>query len=394
MTAEQLTTQPFSQFISSWHQEQVSGQLDVQVGNRPAWTLFFSMGRLIWARGGEHSLRRWRRLLSQHMSQLPLQENQYFEAALLENRDYEQISEWVRQQQISGEQAANLIRATITEVLFDILQYEQMASLSFRETYGSSLEASLTLLNVEQILGHVQVHWGVWTKAGLTKISPNFAPVLRQPEQLQQAVSAQVYQVFVKVINGQRTLRDAAMLMKQEPVTLVRTLAPYLKTKTIELTQLPDLTPSVQVRKSAPSGNSLGGSNSAKKLPLVVSVDDSFLERQTMERILTQAGYAFLGIEDAVQALPLLIQHKPAFIFLDLVMPVVNGYELCSQIRKISQFQDIPIVILTGNDGIVDRVRAKMVGANDFLGKPIDRQRVLEVLQRHLVSSPPESSSG
>jgi chemotaxis family two-component system response regulator PixG len=87
--------------------------------------------------------------------------------------------------------------------------------------------------------------------------------------------------------------------------------------------------------------------------------------------------------------LPLLLQHKPQFIFLDLVMPVANGYEVCGQIRKISLFQDIPVVILTGNDGIVDRVRAKLVGATDFLGKPIDEERVLAAIRKYLTTPVP-----
>jgi chemotaxis family two-component system response regulator PixG len=106
-----------------------------------------------------------------------------------------------------------------------------------------------------------------------------------------------------------------------------------------------------------------------------------------MELILTKAGYQFLGIQDSVQVLPALLEHKPDLIFLDLVMPVANGYEVCSQIRRISLFKNTPVVILTGNDGIVDRVRAKMVGSTDFLGKPIEAERVLAVLRKYLPTS-------
>ena len=65
-------------------------------------------------------------------------------------------------------------------------------------------------------------------------------------------------------------------------------------------------------------------------------------------------------------------------------MPVANGYEICSQIRRIATFRDIPIVILTGSDGIIDRVRAKVVGANDFLGKPVEQNKINAVLERYL----------
>lgn len=64
-------------------------------------------------------------------------------------------------------------------------------------------------------------------------------------------------------------------------------------------------------------------------------------------------------------------------------MPVANGYELCSQIRKISVLKTTPIVILTGNDSIIDRVRAKVVGATHFICKPIDEAEILEVAQKY-----------
>ena len=65
-------------------------------------------------------------------------------------------------------------------------------------------------------------------------------------------------------------------------------------------------------------------------------------------------------------------------------MPNANGYEICSQLRKLSIFKETPIVILTGQDGIIDRVRAKLVGATDFLSKPVAASTVLEVINRYL----------
>jgi chemotaxis family two-component system response regulator PixG len=65
-------------------------------------------------------------------------------------------------------------------------------------------------------------------------------------------------------------------------------------------------------------------------------------------------------------------------------MPNTNGYEICSFLRKSPQFKEIPIVMLTGHDGIVDRLRAKMVGSTDFLGKPPDPTKVVQVVQKYL----------
>jgi len=118
--------------------------------------------------------------------------------------------------------------------------------------------------------------------------------------------------------------------------------------------------------------------------PLVACIDDSQLDSLTMGNILSQAGYGYLTIENALEALPLLLEHKPDFIFVDVVMPIANGYEICSQIRRVSAFKNTPIVILTSNDKMVDRLRAKIAGATSFLAKPIDPEKVIRLLSLHL----------
>jgi chemotaxis family two-component system response regulator PixG len=66
-------------------------------------------------------------------------------------------------------------------------------------------------------------------------------------------------------------------------------------------------------------------------------------------------------------------------------MPNTNGYEICTQLRKVSAFHNTPIVILTGNDGIIYRVRSKLVGASGFLSKPVNPETVLAVVRQHLL---------
>jgi chemotaxis family two-component system response regulator PixG len=118
--------------------------------------------------------------------------------------------------------------------------------------------------------------------------------------------------------------------------------------------------------------------------PLVACVDDSPMICRSLEEILTHQGYRFVGIQDSLTAVLNLIKTKPDFIFLDLLMPKVNGYEICSQIRKTPSLKNVPVVILTGKDGIVDRMRAKLVGATDFLGKPVEADKVLNMLHKYL----------
>ena len=103
-----------------------------------------------------------------------------------------------------------------------------------------------------------------------------------------------------------------------------------------------------------------------------------------MCNIFNFTGYRSVSIQRSVQALTVLLEQKPDLIFLDLVMPITNGYELCSQIRRVSLFQETPIIILTGNDGVIDRVRAKMAGASDFMSKPIEKEKIVSVINKYL----------
>lgn len=126
--------------------------------------------------------------------------------------------------------------------------------------------------------------------------------------------------------------------------------------------------------------NSLSNSYSPSKSnlsSLIVCIDDSKTVQKQVRMTLEAGGYRVLGITDPTLALKKLSQHQPAVIFLDINMPKLNGYDLCSLLRKSQKFKDIPIVMLTGRDGMIDRVRAKIVGATDYLTKPCDPNKLL-----------------
>ena len=115
---------------------------------------------------------------------------------------------------------------------------------------------------------------------------------------------------------------------------------------------------------------------------LIACIDDSPQVCQIMNQIIVKAGYEFLGIQQPIQAVPKLIGVNPKMIFLDIGMPILNGYEVCTQIRRVSKLQEIPIIMLTGNDGVFDRVKAKVCGASDFLSKPIEIDKILQTIDK------------
>ncbi len=380
-----------------------TGRLDVRTSGQQ-WSLFLYMGRLIWASGGPHPQRRWHRNISQYCPQITPSSVSIRTDDESQCQDYHTLSVLVKRQQITPEQAVAVIRSTVSEVLFDIIQQEETRPVNFKSDAQDVLDTSLALLNAEQLLAEVQQHWNTWRSLGLADHSPNLAPVLRNPEQLQEHTSENVHRMLVSLVDGRRTLRDLSGVMKQDLLQLTRLLVPLYRKGLVALHKIPDLGTSTTARPttgiptsgapipvvptsgipiSRPAQPAVPNNNA----PLIACIDDSPRECQAMEAILNKAGYRFVGIQDSVQALPLLIEQKPSLIFLDLVMPVANGYEICAQIRRVSTFKQTPIVILTSNDGIIDRVRAKFVGSSGFLAKPVDADRVMSVIRKLIPSA-------
>ncbi|MCS7030085.1 MAG: response regulator [Gloeomargarita sp. SKYG116] len=122
-----------------------------------------------------------------------------------------------------------------------------------------------------------------------------------------------------------------------------------------------------------------------KKLgPKVACVDDSPAILSSVTQILQRSGYEVIPIADPRQVIATLEQEKPALVLLDVLMPELNGYELCKLIRQHAELRHIPIVFLTGKDGLVDKVRAKLLGVREYLTKPVDAEQLRRCVQQVL----------
>jgi twitching motility two-component system response regulator PilG len=121
-----------------------------------------------------------------------------------------------------------------------------------------------------------------------------------------------------------------------------------------------------------------------RKIYTVVSVDDSPTILKEISRFLEDENFSVVTINDPLKAVMSIIRHKPDLILLDLNMEGIDGYELCRIVRNNSMFKKTPIIMVTGNKGFIDRVKARFVGASGYLTKPFSRADLLKMVFMHL----------
>jgi twitching motility two-component system response regulator PilG len=189
-------------------------------------------------------------------------------------------------------------------------------------------------------------------------------------------------------------LYSLANVTNDNLINLALALQPFIQEGLIEvLTVKPTETPKTSLSDEQPVAikPSLSTSVASVAIPvtnsdaesnktLVACIDDSRTVQTQVKMTLESVGYEVVGIQEAGDALKSLSGRNPSLILMDINMPTINGYDLCAMLRRSQKFKEIPIIMLTGRDGIIDRMRAKLVGSTDYLTKPFDPEKLVETI--------------
>ncbi|NJP11323.1 MAG: response regulator [Leptolyngbyaceae cyanobacterium RU_5_1] len=116
----------------------------------------------------------------------------------------------------------------------------------------------------------------------------------------------------------------------------------------------------------------------------IACIDDSPTVLQAINSFLDDGSFSIVMISDPLKALIQIVRCKPDLILLDVGMPNLDGYELCSMLRRHSSFKNTPIVMVTGHTGFIDRAKAKLVGASGYLTKPFTRSELMKMVFKYL----------
>ena len=119
----------------------------------------------------------------------------------------------------------------------------------------------------------------------------------------------------------------------------------------------------------------------------VMVIDDSKTIRRTAETLLKKAGCDVVTATDGFEALAKITDQNPDLIFVDIMMPRLDGYQTCALIKKNPNYRDTPVILLTSKDGLFDRARGRIVGSDRYLTKPFTKDELLGAIREHLAEA-------
>lgn len=116
----------------------------------------------------------------------------------------------------------------------------------------------------------------------------------------------------------------------------------------------------------------------------VMVIDDSKTIRRTAETLLKKVGCEVITATDGFDALAKIADNSPAIIFVDIMMPRLDGYQTCALIKNNSEYRQTPVVMLSSKDGLFDKAKGRIVGSDHYLTKPFSREELLGAIREHV----------
>jgi CheY-like chemotaxis protein len=222
-------------------------------------------------------------------------------------------------------------------------------------------------LNWNQLMLAVNTRQQYWSK--ISSLIPSIAaiPLATTPAILGKITELAVKQHVQKWFDGKRTIVEIAIALDRDPLQVARSYAQWAQMGWMQC-QKPNISP---IETLAPV-----------ELPIVLSVDDSPIVQTRIKRALS-AHCEVLLANDAMSALHLLARQPVDVILLDVTMPGIDGIELCQTLRRMSKFAQLPIIMLTAKDKSYDKALAEMVGATEYLTKPLDDDKLVAIVNRY-----------
>jgi twitching motility two-component system response regulator PilG len=344
-----------------------------------SWLVFFLNGQIIYAGDSGNNLTRLRDYLRRYKVEQALDQTSLSTIATVNAPEYGHLWALLENHILTPAQGRSIVQSMVHETLFDLLSLHQG---SFIFELGHALSPQLTTLEIGSLVAKIMKQVQEWKQFHPHIQSPDQCPAIADADQLRQTLSQSARNTLERWIDGKTSLRQMARYLNRDIATVARAIYPYIQQGIVHLSTPPaeDLT---SHKREVQFLNS-------HKVPRIVCIDDGVAVRKTVESILDHHGYEVTAIGNPLKALSLVFQLKPTLILCDITMPELDGYEICAMLRKSAAFRETPIIMLTGKEGFIDRVKARMVGATDYLTKPFGEIELLTLVEQYVGLGQPD----
>lgn len=137
-------------------------------------------------------------------------------------------------------------------------------------------------------------------------------------------------------------------------------------------------------RQSSQQSGSQNSALSEDKSIRIMIIDDSKTIRRSAESLLAREGWQVFTAVDGFDALGKVVEHQPHIVFVDIMMPRLDGYQTCALIKNNAQFNKVPVIMLSSKDSIFDKAKGRVVGSEHYLTKPFTREDLLSTVEKHV----------
>lgn len=340
-----------------------------------SWFVFFSNGQIIYAGDSAVGTARLKDYLHRHNLSHTLNQLDLSSIATINAPEYGYLWSLLEQRVLTPEQGRGIVRSMVHETLFDVFSLHHG---SFAFEISPALSPQLTTIEVSPLAAQVMTHVRDWKQMHPHIQSPDQCPALVQLDVLRSTLPTNTLNTLTRWVDGQTSIRQIARYLNREILTVGRAIYPYVYQGL------------VQLNPPLKEGRPINQQQST--VPKIVCIDDSVTVGKSVEFILSHHGYEVTSLTDPVQALSALFRLKPDLILCDIAMPELDGYEICAMLRKSTLFRQTPIVMLTGKDGFIDRVRARIVEATNYVTKPFGASELITLVEQYVGTSQPGAS--
>ncbi|MGK7928502.1 MAG: response regulator [Spirulina sp.] len=343
-------------------------------GNAPFWFVFFANGKIAYAADrASSSLSRLRDYLRYYRAEEAIADLSS-PAGKLTTPEYAYLWQLMEKRIITPAQGRNIIYRTISETLFDLFGLHQGV---FNFEIGPALAPQLTTVEIGPLAAKIVQQIQQWKQFHPHIQTPDRCPVLSEKIALQAALPDNAYKNLDRWADGKTSLRQLSRFLNRDITTIARAIYPYVRKGWI---QMLDRAPASAIPPT--------GRETRPDSPSIVCLDDDRTIGKTVEFMLESHGYRTLSLTDPLGAIAAIFRAKPDLILCDIAMPELDGYEICAMLRSSTRFRQTPIIMLTGKDGFIDRVKARLVGATDYLTKPFGAGELLMLIEKYLGCDP------